>query len=197
MGLTLSKPSVPEQIGVVGIDNDISLCELSRPTLSSVEPDFKGCGFIAAQALQRLFEKGRRARSRCRKLRFGVAQLVERASSRDLTGCQRIASAIERLIRETPLDELNFKKIVDTLHVSRRLLEIHYRKVFGRIIHQDIVKRRLLSIRKLLQTTRLPIGQIVEQCGYNTVNAAQVAYRRQFNEPMSAARNGKEVIKLS
>ena len=99
------------------------------------------------------------------------------------------------MIRQTPLDELSFGKIVDTLHASRRLLEIHYRKVFGRTIHQEIVKRRLLAIRKLLQTTRLPIGQIIEQCGYNTVNAAQVAYRHQFNEPMSAARNGKKDVR--
>lgn len=48
--------SVPEQIQVVGVDNEEWICEHVSPTLTSVEPDFEGCGQRAAETLLALME---------------------------------------------------------------------------------------------------------------------------------------------
>ena len=92
------------------------------------------------------------------------------------------------MINESPLSELSVTAISSKLHISRRLLELHYQKAFRRGIHADITRLRLQTIRRQLTSTHAPIPEIVTQCGFRTLNAAQVAYRRMFGEPMSEIR---------
>ena len=45
---------IPSEIGILGVNNDPLLCENANPRLSSVQPDFRREGYLAAQTLDRL-----------------------------------------------------------------------------------------------------------------------------------------------
>ena len=75
---------IPEQISVIGIDNELDLRESSHPTLTRILPAFEQSGFVAAKELGRTFDSGRKRNTRI--LSYGIAQVVERASTRDVNG---------------------------------------------------------------------------------------------------------------
>lgn len=181
----LAHVKVPEQVAIIGMDNTTEICEMTRPTLSSILPDFELSGYLAAEGLCRAL-----TRSGVRQIRrsYGLRTIVERSSTQDLRGCGRIVNAAMELIRLTPLAEISADYISRNLHVSRRLLELHFKKVLGYGVHAAICRSRLDGIHKQLLSTSRPIGAIVEDSGYKTITAARVAFRKRYGLSMRELR---------
>ena len=182
----LAKINVPEQIGIIGVDDALDICESTRPTLTSLLPDFHLGGYLAAELLDKALRRGRRGR--CRTAKYGMARLVERASTQDLRNVGRIASLAAEYIRTAPLADLSAEAVAAKANVSRRLLEMHFRQVVGQGVHAAIRERRLLAIRDRLTQGSAPISDLVLACGFKTLNAAQVAFRQRFGKSMSELR---------
>ena len=88
--------SIPSQIQVVGVDDQQEICENVRPRLTSIEPDFEGVGYLLAQRMDELLTTGKAKKiSIC-----GVKRIVERETTRDLSGAARLVTAAEKLINE-------------------------------------------------------------------------------------------------
>lgn len=183
----LAKVKVPEQIAIIGLGNTAEICELTRPTLSSALPDFEESGYLAAKGLYQVL-RSPTARKQAKKLTYGTRGIVERASTQDLRGCGRIVSSALELIRLTPLTDLSSDFITRKLRISRRLLEMHFKKVVGRGIHAEISRIRLERIRKELLTTSTPIARLTESCGFRTIAAAEIAFKKRFGVSMCEMR---------
>lgn len=178
--------NVPEQVAILGIDDAPDVCETCRPTLSSVRLDFEMSGYLAAQALDRVLRKGRN--ESCRHVSYGIQAIVERQSTQDVRGCGRIVNAAMEILRTLPLERLSVDEIVTRSHVSRRLLEINFKKVLGHGIHELILRRRLDTLHEKLKKTSIPVGELSMSCGFKTAAAARIAYRKRFGKPMTEAR---------
>lgn len=173
----LTRVDVPGQLGLIGVDNDVSICENLRPMLTSIQLDFEMAGYQAAQMLDRLLS-GKPVKD----YRFGVRTLVERDSTRDLRSSGRIVAAAQQIIRERFREKLTSDDIAAKLHVSTRLLQIRFREIAEHGIHEEIVRHRLDAAEQLLKTTTDPVRSISAVCGFPTVEHFYRLFRQRHSQ---------------
>ncbi len=172
---------VPEEIAVIGVDNDETICENTRPSLSSVLPDFEGGGYLAAELLDRLMRDGSRKAVR---LTYEVKRVVHRLSSLDIRVSSPQAATALEFIRLNACAGITVTDVARHLNVSRRFAEIHFREACGHSILEEIQRQRLDRVRALLQETNLPIGEIGARCGYGTETYLKALFKVRFGITM-------------
>lgn len=169
---------VPDQISVIGIDNDSMICDNIHPTLTSIWPDFEQGGYQAAEMMWG-FIHHEKSQKRPIRTTYGLKGLVERSSTVDLRGGGRLISLVTAYIRKHFNDpNLNAEHLARQHNVSRRLLDIRAAEILGMTIKDYLRKIRLQEAKLLLRTTELPIGEISDMCGYNS----PIVFRRSFKE---------------
>lgn len=157
---------IPDQVAVMGTDNDVILCETSKPTLTSIDIDFEGAGYTAANELCRLLDKGR-SRSR-RTLVYGTREIVERVSTRDSKGSCRLVSTACDFIRQHATEGIRCLDVANFVHVSPRMLQLRFAEVLHHSIIEEISRVKLAAVKELLSTTSMDNATIASQCGYDT-----------------------------
>ena len=186
-----AKLHIPEQIQIVGVDNEEDVCENVRPRLTSVAPDFFGCGWLAAQRMEGLLSTGKTQNH----LMCGVQRIAERDTTRDLSGAARLVTSAEKLIhsyacRGLPPSPkgLTVQSLADALHVSRSLLKIRFRKVREEGVAAVFRRRKLEEVCRMLRETDLPIGEIATRCGFPVPTHLNALFRRTFGTTLRAYR---------
>ena len=177
---------MPEQIQIVGVDNDDALCENLRPRLTSVEPDFEGAGATLAARMREMLAEDREkqandaATSRRPPDVCGVRRVVERDSTLDLSGAARLVTAAEKIVESRSCEGLTPETLAAALHVSRRLLSLRFREVRGEGVAEAIRRRKFEEARRQLRETDRPIGVIADMCGFPAVAHFCAAFGRAF-----------------
>lgn len=177
---------VPDDLGFLSVDNEEHICLATMPHLSSIDPDYEFGGYRAGQLLAGLLSSER--------LLAGTRQtycnerVLSRGSTRSfLSEGIRVAKACEIITRDLsrvpPVDA-----IAAAAGVSRRVLELAFRRVLGRSVKAEITERRLQHAATLLRTTDLPVLEIGERCGYG-YTAFRTAFRQRFDCPATAYRS--------
>ena len=147
--------NVPEQISVLGVDNDELLDENTVPTLSSIEPDFNEAGYRAAAEMDRLLRAHKDAAGR--KIVCGVKRLVERHSTMYLApSAQLVANALE-FIRHHAADGITPNDIARHLMVSRSLIELRMRELHGKSLAEVVRGHRISLVKRQLENTDRPV----------------------------------------
>ena len=156
--------AVPEQIQIIGADNEEWICESTSPTLSSIEPDFEGAGFRAAEALLAMMdgEPGGRAET------FGVRRIVQRMSTTDAHGSASRAVRARDYLRSHAGEPFGVAQLARSLNCSVRTLQVSYRTVFGKTLSDDIAMSRIDKAIGIIEGTKTPIGEIPEMVGYSS-----------------------------
>jgi LacI family transcriptional regulator len=162
---------VPEQISVIGVDNDELLAENAVPPLSSIEPDFNEAGFRAAAEMDRLLRARKNASGS--RIICGVKRLVERHSTTYLTPSAQLVANALKLIKHHVADGITPDDIARNLKVSRSLIELRMREVHGKSLAATLRERRLLLVKDMLQKTDRPITKILSDCGYRNIRSAE------------------------
>ena len=171
---------VPDQIKVIGVDNDEIVCECARPTLTSVAPDFVKAGFAAAEALDRLMDGRRTARH----LTVGVRGIVERLSASDLSGSSsRVSRALE-LIRQKATVGVTVPMIAQAVGCSTRLLEKDFKKTIGHSIVDELNRIRLAKVQELLQNTSMDESAVAVASGFGSGAYLRNLFRQRFSLTM-------------
>ena len=161
----LAEIAVPEKISVIGIDNDELLCGLSFPPLSSVALNAEQGGYLAAMALHEMI---RNLPLTHKKIIVPPLHVVERRSTESVAiDDPDVATALQFIHTQTPT-ELTIDNVVESTCVSRRILEIRFRKLLGSTILQEIQKVRLERVKRLLLETDYSIDRIAEIVGFAT-----------------------------
>jgi LacI family transcriptional regulator len=168
---------VPDEVAVVGADNDELVCRFSRPPLSSVRIDFEEIGFRAAGVLARLL-KGRPAP--------GSPVLVPPSApagrmSSDVVAVAdpELASAL-RFIREHAHEYVGVEDVLRAAPVSRRSLERKFKETLGRSPYREIMQVRLERVRELLEDTDIPIGEVARRTGFGSPQHLANVFRERF-----------------
>ena len=163
----LARLDIPDDVAIIGVDNDLNICEHSIPSLSSIEPDFVLAGRESAKALERLMRGDGQPTRRI----YGPLQLVRRESTRRIATADRgVASALE-LIRRKACDGLTVPDVALCFACSRRMAEIRFRNATGHTISDEIKARRIEKAKELLSETRAKISAVANFCGYNSDSA--------------------------
>lgn len=176
--------SVPEQLSVIGVNDDTIVCETSQPRLSSVKMDARRAGYVAAKMLDRLLRHPNEPRHAAY---FSPLEIVERESS-DLphNGDPVVIEAL-RVIRAKAAHGLRLADVAGALGLSVRTLENHLTAA-GISGKKEIERRRLDAVDRLVRSTRLPLADIARQCGYATLSHLSTTYRRTFGMPPGVVR---------
>ncbi len=163
--------SIPDDVALLGIDNDEHLCNVLTPTLSSIEPNSIVVGY---QAAKRLDAKMDRKTSRNREkppdetpIRIAPQGVVQRQSSDVIAAADPLLVAIARYIRSNALKGLLVADVAREFDISKRTLERRYRNHFGRTVDREITLLRMEHAKFLLRETLLPVAEIGEQTGFD------------------------------
>lgn len=174
--------AVPEQIQVVGMDNESWICDNTKPTLTSIDADFRAGGYAAAERLDALLDGKSFPRGI---LRFAPKGLVERGSTADYACCARSVAAAREFIRLHATEPITVDDAVRVSGVSLRLLQDHFRKVLGHGIAAELRNVRLGHACELLKTTDMPLSEITRFCSLGTEANAKNLFRRTYGVTMS------------
>ena len=155
--------SVPEEVAVLGVDNDEVLCALSPPPLSSIMLNPHRAGWEAA-ALLNLMMKGERLPPEAHLI--PPVDIVTRQSSDILAvGDPKIARAL-RYIREHACEGIQVSDVLRHSPMARRALEMRFKKLIGRTPRQEILRVQINRIKELLVGTELPLWEIADRTGF-------------------------------
>ena len=165
---------VPEDIAVVGIDNDTLICENTTPTLTSVAPDFERSGYLAAEMLDaRMNDRGVKDELRT----FSALQVIHRGSTRILKRKDDAIKKALEFIREKAAEGISPRDVIEQIGGSRRQTEYRFREFVGKSIGEEILAVRLETAKKLLADSSLPIGAVAERCGYSDDSLLRRAFK--------------------
>jgi LacI family transcriptional regulator len=167
--------AVPEEVAVIGVDNETLACEMANPPLSSVIPDCRRIGYEAAQMLDRLIKGDRPSASRRSIAPRGIAI----RQSTDVTAIDDplVAEAM-RFIREHACDGIQIADILEHVTTSRSVLQRRFRKVLRRTIHDTIAGIKLQRVKQLLIETDLSLADAARRAGYVHVEYLSAAFRQ-------------------
>lgn len=183
---------VPEDVLVLGTNNDTLICENCHPPLTSVQPDFNEEGYLAAQTLSRLMSAGhgRRAVAACgaQTLYVGVKTIVRRASTAEVSLAGKLVQKAIAHIRRHATRGLTVGDVVRHLGCSRRLADLRFQQLQGTTIGETITSCQLEEVCRRLTATRDPIDRIATDCGYGNANYLRTLFKRRFGLTMRAYR---------
>ncbi len=177
--------SVPEQVAVLGVDNDELLCELSPPPLSSVVPDTQRSGWVAAELLAKLMRGESVPADMHRIAPRGVC--TRQSSDTYAVDDPQISRAL-RFIREDACSGISVGELLKKCPMSRRVLEQRMKELLGRSPHEEITRVQLQRAKDLLVDTELTLEEIAERSGFRNAQYLSVVFKRETGTPPSEFR---------
>jgi LacI family transcriptional regulator len=177
--------AVPEDVAILGVDNDDLLCQMSQPPLSSVRMPLERVGFEAARLLDQLMQ-GHRPPPKSvvlQPLDVAKRQSTDIVALSDPT----IAEAL-RFISRHATEPILVQDVLAAVAVSRSLLEKRFRVCLGRTPLAEIIRQRIERARHLLAETDLDISKIAPLCGFRTTSRLSAIFHQQTGQTPSAYR---------
>ena len=179
---------VPEDVSVLGVNNDRFACEMLSPQMSSIELGAERIGWEAAQMLDQMMKGGRSPEE---PIRISPEKIVERYST-DLTAVgDKVVAAALRFIRDNAHRPVQVDDVARAAHVGRRTLENRFRARLQLSVFEMIRRERIQRACRLLKETDMLVEDVSGACGYATrerfnqafkqeVEATPSEYRRKF-----------------
>jgi LacI family transcriptional regulator len=187
--------AVPEDVAVVGVDDDTVMCNLCHPPLSSVASNAQRIGYEAAALLEALMAGDRPQTQPMFVAPLGV---TTRQSSDVLAIDDPVVAATVRFIRERACEGCGMKDVLRHAPLSRSLLERRFRQYLGRSPQAEIRAVQLKRVRELLAESDLPLDKIAALAGYTHPEYMCVVFKRetgqtpgQYRAAVTPKRKGK------
>jgi LacI family transcriptional regulator len=171
--------AVPEEVAVIGVDDDAVLCNLCYPPLSSVIPNAERLGFEAAALLDRLMSG---APAPVEPHRIEPVGVQARQSSEVLAIDDPAVAVALRFIRERAFHGLSMKDVLKHTAMSRSLLERKFRQHLGRSPQAEIRSVQLKRVKQLLAESDLPLNEIASLAGYAHPEYMSVVFKRETGQ---------------
>jgi LacI family transcriptional regulator len=176
---------VPDEVAVLGVDDDDALCDWAVPPLSSVRSNSEREGYEAGRLLTDLLAGGRRPE---RPTRCPVIGVVTRRSTDTLAVDDEHVAAALRYIRAHGDEGIGVADVLGEVPVSRRRLEQRFRRAVGRTIHAEIRRVRIAAACRLLAETDLPLAGVAERSGFRTPQYFSQSFRKATGRTPAAYR---------
>jgi LacI family transcriptional regulator len=164
---------VPEEVAVIGVDNDELFCELSDPPLTSIGLDTLRIGYEAAALLERLMSGEKKPEQ---PILIPPLGMVTRRSTDVLAMSDRQLAAGVRFLREHVFDGLTVKEIARAAGMSRRVFERRFVNQIGRTPKAEVLRLRLERAKELLADTNWTLAQIAERTGFKYAEYLHVMF---------------------
>jgi LacI family transcriptional regulator len=173
---------VPEDLAVIGVDNDELLCDLADPPLSSVALNAEAGGYRAAELLDQMMRAPRRTSRRAvepaRLIVEPTGVITRRSTDIRRTDDELVADALQFLHSHATEPSAGVPAVVRALGVSRRSLEIRFKAATGRTVREELERLRIERVRRLLTETDWPLDRLATAAGFASASYLAQAFRR-------------------
>ena len=184
-----AKLSVPDQVMVLGIDNDELICLSCTPQLTSLLPGAEDEGRAAAFELDRIMRNPAKAKSPRSIVCKTSVEIVRRGSTETVKPATHLISKALAFIEGNASRPISVRDVVSHIRVSRRLAELRFRELLNRGIRETIMDARLKHLSRRLRISHDPVSAICRQCGFTNVPYVSTAFKRKFGRTMNAYRS--------
>lgn len=171
---------IPEDVSLVGVDNDTIECELMTPPLSSVAIPWHKMGETAAE-LVRLGLQGERLDGK--RLLIAPTEVVTRRSSDPHAIADPLVAAAVAWIHDNAHRRLSVTMIATAMKSTRQRLERHFRRTLGRTVMNEVRRAHVELARTLLCTTDLALPEVAQRSGFTNPALLSVAFNRELGMP--------------
>lgn len=187
---TINNIKIPDEIALLGVDNDEMICNLSDPPISSIMLDTEKGGYEAARLLHQMVKERRN-------VPFNIVvkpvRIILRKSTERFVVLNPHVRTVVEFIEKNHITLHSIEELVGLVPLSRRILEIKFKEEMGISIYQYIIRCRIEHVANLLITTNKTLFDIVLQSGFNDCknisrifkkfkNCTPYEYRQQFSE---------------
>jgi LacI family transcriptional regulator len=184
---------IPEDLAVVGVDNDTTECEITSPGLSSVAIPWRQIGQTGAQLVQQALEGKDIAGKR---IVVSPGEVVKRRSTEIMAIEDELVAASVAWIYEHADCKLTVPSVASAVGTTRQRLERRFRSVLGRTVMHEVRRAHVETAKRLLSTTSASITEIAKMSGFKNpaffsvtfkseTGTSPAAYRRQFSGPLA------------
>ncbi|NLV60784.1 MAG: substrate-binding domain-containing protein [Spirochaetales bacterium] len=157
--------AIPDEVMVLGVDNETLICELATPSISSIQVDCRTIGYEAAVLLDGLLDGTIHA---LQSRKIAPLVVIERESTRYVhCSDDQVAQAL-RLIKREASYGLTAAEVAAESAISRRALEMRFKKERGRTILEEIVRQRLQEASRLLIYSSLTVSEVGQLSGFTS-----------------------------
>ncbi|MGZ0656473.1 substrate-binding domain-containing protein [Coraliomargarita sp. W4R72] len=180
--------SVPEQVAVIGANNDELVCGLSYPMLSSVAIPWDAIGELVGEAMQNLLAKQKPSQEPALVSPSGV---VLRHSANYLAVDDPQLRRAMSYLSERVQDPISVGQMCDELRLARRSLERKFREFYRCTPWEMLCRMRIARAKQLLAQTNHPISMISGLCGFNDAERMAVVFKRVTGSAPSSFRKSR------
>lgn len=186
--------AVPDDVAVIGVDNDEVLCDLSDPPLTSVMPNAERIGYEASALLDQLMA-GQTAPEQ--PLCIEPSGVITRRSTEVLAVEDRHIAASVRFIREHACEGIDVSDILRVIPLSRSTLERRFVKALGRSPKEEILRVRLNRAKQLLAETDFTLPLIAEKVGFEHPEYLNVIFKKKNGQTPGLFRAESHIARTS
>jgi LacI family transcriptional regulator len=182
----LARVRVPEDVAVLGVDNDTVFCELAQPPLSSIELNAESAGFQAAKLLDAMMD------GQCishQQIDVEAVGVVGRRSTEAVAVNDPALSKALRFIHENRGAPISVVDVIEHVGISRRGLENRFRESLKRGILDEIQNVRLDESKRLLRESSLSITYVALSAGFTTTTYFSEFFRQRVGMTPREYRN--------
>lgn len=176
---------IPEQMVVLGVDDDEIFCRSTKPTLSSIRPDNESVGYRAAEAIDQMLSGKKIDRGT---ILIKPRTVIDRDSTHPPKPAAYLVTRALEFIAAEATNGIGPDDVARHLNVSRRLLDLRFHELERKTVARAICNQKLCVFRKLLRETKKPATKLAAQCGFTNINALRNLFRRTYGRPIGAYR---------
>ena len=171
--------AVPDDVAVIGVDNDELICKLCHPPLSSIQQNPERAGYEAATLLDRMIDGDVVSQE---PIVVEPLEVVPRQSTDVMAvGDADVAEAI-RFIRAHACEGIHVGNVVDHVQTSRSTLERRFNRLLGRSPKAEILRTQLDHVKRLLSMTEYPLERIAHLTGFQYTESMCYSFKRNLGQ---------------
>ena len=174
--------AIPDDVAVIGVDNDEMLCANTTPPLSSVQPDHEAMGALAAARLAAMMAGANLTTPERHEI--GVKEVIIRESTSPVSTAGRLVQRALAFIRTHATEAIKPRDVAQYLKVSRSLADLRFREHLNESMGEAILHHRLEAVRRRLITSNNTIGNIAADCHFPKLCRLNEAFRKAYGTTM-------------
>lgn len=183
---------IPEDLNIVSVDNDLTICTNLSPSLTSIEPDFRGGAYKAGE---RFGARASGVRKPLPRLTYGISSVVFRHSTTSARVVVHDVKAALDWINRHACESIRVGDVVATMGYSRRRAEQLFFSSTGKTIGKAIEDARFENVIASLRNSTLSVSAIAVRCGFSSSAYLATAFRRRYKMTITQWRQQRIALK--